>query len=169
MTRILLTGLTIALLMMPAITVLADEAPDFTLEDTEGDLFSLSDQEIEGLLILDFWATWCKPCKNELPYLQKLYDEYKDNGLEMILIAEDSPKTQSKVKPYVSSKGYDFRVLLDPDQEVLTLFQGSNLPYQVIIDSDGNIIETHQGYTYGDEVILEKKIRELLKLESTDE
>ena len=71
-------------------------------------------------------------------------------------------KSQSRVKPYIKSRGYTFTVLLDPGQEVLKLFQGSNLPYQVLIDGEGKIIETHMGYTPGDEVVLEEKIKTLL-------
>ncbi|MBU0520587.1 TlpA family protein disulfide reductase [bacterium] len=169
MTRTVISGLTATLLLLFSLTAFAAEAPDFILEDTEGDLLTLSDLDIDGLLLLNFWATWCKPCKSEMPHLQALYDKYSEDGLQLIMVAEDSPKTQSKVRPYINSKGFTFQVLLDPDQEVLSLFQGSTLPYQVLIDSDGSIIETHQGYTHGDEVVLEAKIRELLKLESGDE
>jgi peroxiredoxin len=146
-----------------------DPSPDFTLEDMNGDLFTLADQLGEGIILLDFWATWCTPCKHELPYLQELHEKYSEEGFMLITISEDSPKSQSKVRPYVRSKRYTFPVLLDPNSEVLRLFQGSTLPYRVIIDEDGNIVETHQGYNPGDEVILEEKVRELLKLETAGE
>jgi peroxiredoxin len=147
----------------------AAEAPDFTLEDLNGDLFTLSDHLGEGPVLLSFWATWCKPCKDELPHLQDIYEKYSEKGLTLITISEDSPKTQAKVRPYVRARGFTFPVLLDPDQEVLQLFQGSTLPLRVLIDRDGTILETHQGYNPGDEVGLENEILQLLNPEPADE
>ncbi len=151
------------------VSVRAAVAPDFTLEDLNGDLFTLSDHLGEGPVLISFWATWCKPCKDELPHLQDLFEEYSDRGLTLITISADSPKTQAKVRPYVRSKGYTFPVLLDPDQEVLQLFQGTTLPLRVLIDREGNIVDTHQGYNPGDEVALEREIVELLNPEPADE
>ncbi|TKJ40837.1 hypothetical protein CEE37_07700 [candidate division LCP-89 bacterium B3_LCP] len=148
---------------------IAKEASDFTLEDIDGELFSLEDYLGEGPILLNFWATWCTPCKHELPHLQELHERYGEEGFILVTISEDSPKSQSKIKPYVKSKRYTFTVLLDPNNEVLGLFQGSSLPYQVLIDEDGNIVETHQGYNPGDEKVLEGKIRELLNLETSGE
>lgn len=151
--------LIISVLVLPAF---ASEAPNFTLENLEGELFTLSDYVGEGPIVISFWATWCTPCKKELPHLQALTNNYNDDGLTLITIAEDAPKTQPKVRPYIKSKKFTFPVLLDPDNEILHLFQGSALPYQVIIDNDGNILETHQGYNPGDEILLEEKIEKIL-------
>lgn len=145
------------------------KTPDFTLEDIDGELFRLSDHLGQGPLLIDFWATWCTPCKQELVYLQKLYENYKDDGFNLITISTDSPKSQSKVKPYVRSKRYTFPVLFDPTGEVIRLFQGNALPYQILLDGEGKIVETHQGYNPGDEVILEQKIQKLLDSESAGE
>ncbi len=147
----------------------SSECPDFTLEDMEGELFTLSDYFGEGPLLISFWATWCQPCKKELPHLQAMLDKYRDDGFKLITIAEDSPKSQAKIAPYVASKKFSFTVLLDPDNEILHLLQGNTLPFQVLLDSDGNIVETHQGYSPGDEVILVKKIEKLISGESIDE
>lgn len=162
---------------------------DFTLEDINGNLFTLSDHyskpeptlrgssegnpDVEsltdrGLIMLVFWATWCTPCKDELPYIQKLHEKYSELGLTVATISEDSPKSQAKVRPYVRSKRYTFPVLLDPTREILQLFQGNTLPHRVLLDRQGNVMETHQGYNPGDEVILEDTIRGFLNPERSD-
>ncbi|NQS97285.1 MAG: TlpA family protein disulfide reductase [candidate division Zixibacteria bacterium] len=144
-------------------------AVNFTLDDIDGGLFILEDHLGEGPVLINFWATWCTPCKHELPHLQKLFEQYEEQGFLVITISEDTPKSQSKVKPYVRSRRFTFPVLLDPNGDVLRLFQGSSLPYQVLLDRQGNIIETHQGYSPGDEKVLEEKIVKLLEAESVDE
>lgn len=146
-----------------------DAALDFTLEDIEGELLSLSDFLGRGPILIDFWATWCAPCKTAMPHLQEIYDKYAERGFEILAISEDSPRTQSRVRPFIMSKRFTFKVLLDPNGEVLKQFQGNTLPFQVILDSEGNILETHQGYTPGDEKLLDEKIAKLLKIIETNE
>lgn len=169
MRRILFSFLFLLMILGGQTLYAGNPSPDFTLEDIEGDLFTLTEHIGDGPILINFWATWCVPCKLELPHLQALQEKYSDAGFKLITISEDSPKSQAKVRPYVRSKRYTFTVLLDPNSEVLHLFQGSALPFQVLLDKDGNIVETHQGYNPGDEVILEEKIRELLNLESAGE
>ncbi len=137
-------------------------AVDFTLEDLNGELFTLSEHLGSGPIIIDFWATWCKPCKDAMPHLQKLHEKYNEQGLTVIAISTDSPKSQSKVKPFIRSRRYTYTILFDPNSEVLKQLQGRNLPYQVLIDKDGKVVETRMGYSPGDENILEEKIKEML-------
>ncbi len=142
---------------------------DFTLESIEGDIFTLSENLGGGPILLNFWATWCTPCKYELPYLQELMDKYEDEGFKLITISIDSPKSQSKIKPYIRSRRFTFPVLLDTNGEVLRQFKGNSVPFQVLLNSEGEIIETHTGYNPGDEKVLEQRILELLEAGSVDE
>ena len=149
--------------------IVSASSNDFTLEDMEGDLFTLSENLGKGPILLNFWATWCSPCKHELPHLQELMEKYEEQGFQLYTISIDSPKSQSKIKPYVKSKRFTFPVLLDTNSEVLKQFQGNSVPFQVLLDKEGNIVETHTGYNPGDEKILEEKIIKLLKSGSSDE
>ncbi len=167
-TRLLIVTLALLIAVL-SLTANADECPDFTLDDLEGELITLSDYYGEGPILINFWATWCTPCKNELPHLQDLHEKYADQGFTLITISEDSPKSQAKINPYVKSKRFTFPVLLDPDKEVLTLLQGSTLPYRVLLDNEGNIVDTHQGFNPGDETVLEEEIVKLLNGGSADE
>jgi len=154
----------VLLTVLIPLSVSAEEAStvDFTLEDLDGELFTLSEHIGSGPVVIDFWATWCKPCKDTMPHLQKLHEKYNEQGLTVIAVSTDSPKSQSKVKPFIRSRRYTYTVLFDPNSEVLKLFQGCNLPYRVLIDKNGEVVETHMGYSPGDEKILEEKIKEML-------
>jgi len=147
----------------------AYSAADFTLEDVNGEIFNLKDNLGQGPVLLDFWATWCVPCKNALPHLQTLKDKYEKQGLKVITISIDSPKSQSKIKPYITAKKFTFTVLLDPNSAVLKQFKSNSVPFQVLIDKEGNIIESHTGYNPGDEKVLEEKIIKLLPAGSGNE
>ena len=128
------------------------KGPDFTLEDLSGDFVELNQEVGEGPILLSFWATWCKPCIEELDEYKKLYNDYKDKGFKMFAISTDDENTVAKVKPLVKSKGYNFPVLLDTNGDAVRLYYAQSIPYSVILDKDGMIIYSHLGYMKGDEV-----------------
>jgi len=128
------------------------KGPDFTLEDLSGDFVELNQEVGEGPILLSFWATWCKPCIEELDEYKKLYNDYKDKGFKMFAISTDDENTVAKVKPLVKSKGYNFPVLLDTNGDAVRLYYAQSIPYSVILDKDGKIIYSHLGYMKGDEV-----------------
>ncbi len=161
--------LTASVFILTSTVDLAFSAVDFTLEDMNGKIFILKDHIGQGPILIDFWATWCTPCKNSLPHLQTLMQKYEKQGLTVITISIDSPKSQSKIKPYVLAKKFTFPVLLDPNSEVLKQFKGNSVPFQVIIGKDGNVVETHIGYNPGDEKVLEEKMVKLLQAGSGNE
>jgi peroxiredoxin len=149
-------------------SVRADEpartkAPSFKAVDVNGAKVSLEDLLGKGPVVVDFWATWCKPCIKELPYVQRLHEKYGPRGAQVLAVTIDSPKSQSQVKKFVGTRGYGFRVLLDPDQEIFRKLQGrGSVPYVVVLDAEGVIRYQHTGYRPGDEVELEKVVAGLL-------
>jgi peroxiredoxin len=154
------------------ITVFANntqnKAPDFLLPDMDGQNYSLSENFGKGPIVINFWATWCIPCREEMKELKKIYNKYKNDGLEILAISIDDPKTVSRVKNYIKSRKYPFTVLLDTNSEVLFLYQAKSPPYTVLLDWEGNIILTHSGYRKGDEKLLEKEISELIKAQTEE-
>lgn len=140
----------------------ADAATDFTLRDMDGASVSLSAYKGK-VVVMSFWATWCGPCKEEMPHLQKMLDAKKAQGLEVLSISTDDARSASQVKPYIKKNGYTFTVLLDKDSSVIGTYNpAKTLPYTVVVDRDGNVAKVSQGYNPGDEVELEKLIDSLL-------
>lgn len=138
-------------------------APDFKLESVEGNYVSLKDELGDGPVLLSFWATWCKPCIEEMTKYKDIYKEYKDKGFKVLAISIDDERTVAKVKPFVKSKRYPFTVLLDTNSEVARKYYAQNVPYSVLMDKKGNIVYTHLGYMKGDELKMKNKIDELIK------
>jgi cytochrome c biogenesis protein CcmG/thiol:disulfide interchange protein DsbE len=137
-------------------------APEFKLENIDGDYVSLKEELGNGPVLLSFWATWCKPCIEEMTKYKKLYEDFKDKGLKILAISIDDERTVAKVKPFVKSKRYPFTVLLDSNSEVARKYYAQNVPYSVLLDKTGKIVYTHLGYMKGDELKMQKKIDELV-------
>ena len=140
----------------------AESAPDFQLRNLDNQPVKLSDYRGK-VVLLDFWATWCGPCKVAMPHLQKLYTELEDQGFVVLSISIDEARTASKVKPYIKSKRYTFPVVLDRETTAITLYNPQKiLPYAVLIDREGQIVWRHSGYVPGDEKEIEERVRALL-------
>ena len=139
-----------------------EPAPDFSLRDINGKEVSLSSYKGKVVLV-NFWATWCGPCKLEMPHLDKMDRDLEAKGFEVISISTDDARAASKVKPIIKRGGYGFTVLLDKDTSVVSQYNpAKTLPYNVLIDRDGNIAKVFQGYNPGDEVELRHEVEALL-------
>ena len=145
------------------------KAPDFKLKTIDGESVQLSDHLNKGPILIDFWATWCVPCLKEMDEFQKLYAKYHERGFEIFGITIDNPRTASKIKPTVKSKGFTFPILLDPNKEVYKQLGGKSVvPYMMIVNPDGEILMTYEGYKAGNEKVIEQQILPFLKDIPTD-
>ena len=135
-------------------------APDFTLKSYSGKNLKLS--EYRGQVVLmNFWASWCGPCRQEMPLLEKLHNKYKKLGFTVmgVNVEEDS----SKAKGIVKKNKLTFPVLFDTQNKVSQLYQVSAMPSTVIIDRDGNMRYLHKGYKPGDEKAYKKWVKKLVR------
>jgi peroxiredoxin len=140
------------------------QAPDFTLADMDGNYVTLSELVGNGPIYINFWATWCGPCKKEIPELIELYHEYKDRGFKVLAISTDGSRTAGKVKAFTKDRGMDFTILMDSNQEVFSRkYKGRGIPYGFLIDNDGKIMYSVRGYMPGLKNILTEKMASELK------
>jgi len=137
-------------------------AGDFRLPDLSGKTVRLSDYR-NKVVYLSFWASWCEPCRSELPQLQKIWERQHDKGFELVSVAVDPSDLENTVRRQVHRYRYRFPVLLDQDTEVANRFNPTmSLPFGVLFDRRGRIAYTHKGYRIGDEQLIEEKISKLL-------
>jgi peroxiredoxin len=135
-------------------------APDFTLSTVGGPNVRLQEQRGRVVLV-NFWATWCGPCRVEMPHLNRLYDKYRGSGFTLLGVnIDEEPR---KAADLASRLGLRFPVLLDSEKKVSRLYDLSAMPSTVLIDREGRVRYVHRGYRDGYEDTYEKQIRELLK------
>ena len=135
-------------------------APDFTLHAMGGPNLRLKEQR-GRVVMVNFWATWCAPCRQEMPHLNRLYEKYRGAGF--VLLGVNVDDDTSKAADVVAKLGVTFPVLLDTEKSVSKLYDVSTMPSTMIIDRDGKVCYVHRGYLAGYEESYEKQIRELLK------
>ena len=135
-------------------------APDFTLRTVNGPNLRLKEQRGQVVMV-NFWATWCGPCRQEMPHLNRLYDKYRKSGFVLLGVnVDDDPQSAIDL---ANKLGIKFPVLLDTDKAVSRQYDLSTMPSTVLIDRDGKVRQVHQGYLSGYEDVYDKQIRELLK------
>ena len=144
------------------------QLPKVLLKDISGKAISTDTLSNNGKpFIIDFFATWCKPCNRELDAIAEVYEEWQEEtGVKIIIVSNDRAQDINKVKPLVDNHGWEYEmVLLDPNNE-FSRGLGNNsgaMPYTVIVDGKGKIVYRHTGYNDGAESELIEKVRELVK------
>lgn len=114
---------------------LTTEQADFKLSGIDGKTYSL--KNLRGkVVVVNFWATWCPPCRKEMPDLEELSRRYRDRGLVILAISDEPADT---VKPFIAKQGYTFPVLLDPNREVNTAFHVEGIPKTFVFDREGKL------------------------------
>lgn len=155
--------ITFALLFVSFFATAQKNLPDLTLKTTENLEFNLvrDFNEKDKFYILSFWATWCAPCINELDAIAEIQDEYKaDLNFEVVAISTDDARTVKRVKPLVQGKGWNYRILLDTNQDLKRNLTIVNIPYTVVLKNN-EIVHIQNGYVPGAESELFAKLKTL--------
>jgi peroxiredoxin len=144
----------------PALPAAGAAAPDFALKNAAGKNLRLS--ELRGeVVLLNFWATWCGPCRQELPHLDKIHGQYRNAGLTVLAINIDNDRANAEAM--LQKLGVRVPTLYDADKRVSKLYEVDTMPLTVIIDRDGRVRYVHRGYRAGFEQKYEQQVRELLR------
>ena len=137
-----------------------DPAPDFTLTSKDGDNVRLQ-EHLGDVVLINFWASWCGPCREELPYLEELQQEYADLGFTILAVNLD--EDPSKADLLLNDIPVSFPVLFDVNDDVSKLYNVQAMPTTVIVDRDGKQRLLHKGYKRGDEVKYKQAVKALLR------
>lgn len=140
------------------------QIPSVTLKDINGKTVRTDTLSNNGKpIIIDFFATWCKPCNRELSAISEVYEDWQEEtGVKLIAVSIDQAQNINKVKPLVDSHGWEYEVLLDPNSDLKRALGVQTIPYTIIVDGKGNIVYRHNGYVEGAEEELIEKVRELV-------
>lgn len=158
--------LSLCLFMFAPVYALEEDAPvpDFTLKSLDGENLRL--EELRGQVVLiNFWASWCGPCRQEMPVLQKIHERYEPLGFTVLGVNVDENPEQAK--RIVDRMNIQFPLLLDTDQDVSERYDVNAMPFTVLVDRDGNVNYVHRGYRPGDEVDYVDRLKPLLRRSST--
>ena len=117
-------------------------APDFALVDLDGTKHQLSEYKGQGVL-LNFWATWCEPCKKEMPYFNNQYLEFKDQGVQVLAV--NVGESNLVVGKFAEGYQLDFPIVLDKDSQVMNAYGIDPLPITFLINKEGIVVNTHIG------------------------
>lgn len=151
-----------ALATRPAAASLVPQAPapDFRLPMPDGRNLRLAEQRGQVVMV-NFWASWCGPCRQEMPHLNRLYDKYRSAGFVLLGVnIDEDPKHGAAT---AQRWGVNFPVLLDATKAVTRQYDLGSMPATVLIDRDGRVRYLHRGYREGVEAVYERQIRELVK------
>ncbi|MDP2173630.1 MAG: TlpA disulfide reductase family protein [Candidatus Cloacimonadaceae bacterium] len=145
----------------------AEAMPDFRLPDINNKNVTLADLLGKGPILMDFWADYCTPCKNSMPYLNELALKY--DSLTVVLVSIDAPKGVNKAKNYLKSKNFKFVTLFDSEKTLAKKLNVTNPPHTFILDKEGTIVYSHLGFEPGIIEHYDNHIRVLLNLDTEAE
>lgn len=139
---------------------LSGAVPDFTLRSNQGTNIRL--QELRGeVVMLNFWASWCGPCRQEMPLMNDIYAKYKDLGFTILAVNVD--ENQADADRFLDAVPVDFPTLYDSESKVSEMFEVDAMPTTVMIDRDGNKRFLHRGYKPGYENDYAKQVKQLIR------
>ena len=130
----------------------------FNLPDLNNQFINFEKVKGKKITVIDFWATWCKPCMKGIPKLSQLSSKYRSEGVQFIGINGDGPRNIAKVGPLSKALQIDYPVLLDPDLSIMQDLNVSTFPTLLILNEKNEVIWRHEGYVEGDDLIIEKAI-----------
>lgn len=141
------------------------QLPKVMLKDVNGNTVDTSQLSNDGKpFIIDFWATWCKPCVRELKAIADVYEDWvEETGVKIYAVSLDEAQNEQRVKPFVENKGWEYEVLLDPNGDFKRAMGVSDPPHVFVVDGEGKVVWNHQGYVDGGEEEILEAVKKAMK------
>ncbi|HRJ15882.1 MAG TPA: TlpA disulfide reductase family protein [Saprospiraceae bacterium] len=135
--------------------------PSVEIKTLDGKTVNIQKYTQSGkITVLSFWATWCKPCQQELDAISEVYPEWQEKyGVQLVAVTIDTQRALAKVGPMVESKGWEYIILSDPNGAMPAALNFQSIPQTFLLDAKGNVIYEHTGYIPGNEFDMEEKIK----------
>lgn len=135
--------------------------PSVDIKTLDGKTVNIQKYTQSGkITVLSFWATWCKPCQQELDAISEVYPDWQEKyGVQLVAVTIDTQRALAKVGPMVESKGWEYIILSDPNGAMPAALNFQSIPQTFLLDAKGNVIYEHTGYIPGNEFDLEEKIK----------
>jgi len=158
--------LTAALLSLTTVVLAQTQSfklPSTNIKSLKGEMVNTGNFENDGKpMIINFWATWCAPCKKELNAIAEVYPDWvEETGVKLIAISIDDARSEARVLPYINGADWDYEVYIDTNSDFKRAMNVNNVPHTFLVDGGGNIVWQHNNYAPGDEEELFKKVKEL--------
>ena len=156
-------NLFILFILFSSLSFAQEKLPNVVLKDMDGNSVNLSELSNNGKpIIINFWATWCAPCKRELSAINEMYEDWQEEtGVKLYAVSIDDQRTVDRVKTYANANSWEYIVLLDTNSDLKRAMGVNNVPFTFLVDGKGNIVYKHNNYNPGDEEDLYKKIVKL--------
>ena len=136
--------------------------PQVNLKDMKNKTHSLNELVEGQVTLINFWATYCVPCRKEMKHLNRINKTYADQNVQVIGISIDDSRTVGRVKSMVKSQKLEYTVLLDTEQKLYKNFNTTAMPFSILVDAQGKILWEQTGYLPGDEAQMEAEIKKAL-------
>jgi len=149
----------------------ASTLPSVQVKTMDGRSFNTADLKNDGKpMIINFWATWCSPCKRELNNIAEMYSEWQEEtGVKLVAMSIDDARNVGKVAPYVNGKAWEYEVYVDPNGDFKRAMGVNNVPHTFLLNGKGEIVWQHNSYSEGDEYHLYELVQKLAAGESIEQ
>ncbi len=158
----------LAVIFIHSYSIAQNKIPSVEVKKIGGESFNTSTLSNDGKpMIISFWATWCKPCVQELTAISEQYEEWqKETGVKVIAVSTDDSRNLARVQPFVNSRNWEYEIYLDPNGDFKRALNVNNIPHTFLVNGKGEIVWQHNSYTPGDEEELFELVKKLAKGES---
>jgi cytochrome c biogenesis protein CcmG/thiol:disulfide interchange protein DsbE len=160
--------LMLAVIFIYSYSIAQNKIPSVEVKNIGGENINTSSISNDGKpIIISFWATWCKPCVQELTAISEQYEEWqKETGVKVIAVSTDDSRNMARVQPFVNSRSWEYEIYLDPNGDFKRALNVNNIPHTFLVNGKGEIVWQHNSYTPGDEEELFELVKKLAKGES---